>query len=325
MAEFLRRHSLMLTAIALFLCSMQLMSLSVSNRSLSHSGIKFIDSVLVPLEKGYHEVLQSGKYVWNHYFYLLNVEAQRNELDKRVRELEALNSRLLEYDSENKRLRSILNFAEYSGYNGVVASVVGRDPSNWVKSVTIDRGTADGLRPGLAVVDGNAIVGQTTAVNAHSARVLLLTDNSSAIDALAQTSRAAGTAEGGFGRESLRLRYVLKIKEFQVNIGERVIASGMDGVFPKGSLIGVVSKVNPNSSGLFQEITVEPSVDVYRLENVLIVIPELSHATGQLDDGSSPTQGQQTAASGKSIPAAEGLQTAEEASRPAATSESKTH
>lgn len=276
MAEFLRRHSLLFTSIALLICSFQLMSLSVSNRAVPQYGARMVDTIFSPVEKGYHEVYQSTRYIWNHYFWLLDVETERNELMNRVKELEAHNSRLMEYDSENKRLRRILDFTDRSGYSGAVATVIGRDPSNWVKTITIDRGSADGLRAGLAVVDGNAIVGQTTAVGERSSRVLLLTDNSSAIDALAQSSRAVGTAEGGLGRSSLRLRYVLKLKEFQVNIGDRIIASGLDGVYPKGALIGVASKVNPQAAGLFQEIEVEPSVDVYRLENVLVLIPERS-------------------------------------------------
>jgi len=274
MAEFLRRHSLLLTTFGLLIGAFQLMSLSISNRALPQTGARAVDFVFLPFQKGYHEVFQSGKYLFNHYFWLLSVESERNELLSRVKELEAHNSRLMEYDSENKRLRRILNFSEQSGFSGVVSSVVGRDASNWVKSITIDRGSADGIREGLAVVDGNAVVGQTTTVNPHSSRVLLLTDNSSAIDAVAQSSRAVGTVEGGLGRSKLKFRYVLKLKEFQVNVGDRVIASGQDAVFPKGALIGVVSKVNPQASGWFQDIEVEPSVDVYRLENVLVLLPE---------------------------------------------------
>lgn len=283
MADFLRRHSLVLTSFALLVLSFQLMGLSMENRALPRAGALGVDSILAPVEKGYYEVSQSGKYIWSHYLWLMSVESERNQLLNRVKELEAHNSRLMEFDSENQRLRKILNFTERSGFSGVVASVVGRDPSNWVKTVTIDRGSADGLRRGLAVVDGTAIVGQTTTVNRHSSRVLLLTDNSSAIDSVVQTSRAVGTSEGGLGRSSLRLRYVLKLKEFQVKVGDRVIASGLDGVFPKGALIGVVGKVNPQATGWFQEVEVEPSVDVFRLENVLVLIPDKTSAGADLE------------------------------------------
>lgn len=291
MAEFFRRHSLSLTALALLLASLQLMSLSIAHRNVPQAGARAVDAVLSPLEKGYYEIFQSSRYIWNHYLWLLNVETERNQLVNRVKELEAHNSRLMEFDSENQRLRKILNFTERSGFTGVVASVVGRDPSNWVKSITIDRGSDDGLKEGYAVVDGNAIVGQTIAVNRHSSRVLLLTDNSSAIDSIVQSSRAAGTSEGGLGRSSLRLRYVLKLKEFEVNVGDRVIASGLDGVFPKGALIGVVSKANSQANGWFQDIEVEPSVDVYRLENVLVMIPGSANAEIALEAPPSPVPG----------------------------------
>jgi len=104
--------------------------------------------------------------------------------------------------------------------------------------------------------------------------VLLLTDNSSAVDAIVQSSRASGIAEGGVESDVLRLRYVEKLAEAQVHAGDRVIASGIDGVFPKGTLIGVVHKVNPTAPGLFQYIEIKPSADLQRLENVLIIIPQ---------------------------------------------------
>lgn len=279
MSEFFRRHSLNLTTVGLLIVTLQLMSMSVANRSVALGGAQIVNSVLSPVEKTYNELVQSARYLWNHYIYLMSVEEERVQLINRVKELEAHNSKLMEFEHENRRLRSLLHFSERTGMNGVVAFVIGRDPSNWVKSVTIDRGSVDGIRPGLAVVDGNAIVGQTTAVSRTSSKVLLLTDSASAIDAIVQRNRAVGTAEGGLGRTSLRLRYVLKLKEFQIEPGDRVISSGLDGVYPKGGLIGVVSSVNPSAGGLFQEVELQPSVDVYRLESVLVLIPELKRVT----------------------------------------------
>ncbi|MCC6953479.1 MAG: rod shape-determining protein MreC, partial [Deltaproteobacteria bacterium] len=152
---------------------------------------------------------------------------------------------------------------------GVAARVIGRDPSNWAHTVTIDRGSHDGLRIGLPVVDGNAVVGQIVAVSRSSSQVLLLSDNSSAIDAIVQKSRAQGTVEGALGKK-LYLRNVLR--EQEVLPGDRVIASGLDGVFPKGTLIGVVTRVDPAPNGVFQNVELEPSTDLVRLESVLVLI-----------------------------------------------------
>jgi rod shape-determining protein MreC len=274
MTDFLRRHALLFTSVLLLVCSFQLMSASMSNRELPRLGARVVDSALTPMQKVYHELLESTKYIWSHYLWLLDVETERNDLVERIKELEAQNSRLMEFESENLRLRNLLHFSEETGHNGLVASVIGRDPSNWIKTVTIDRGANDGVRPGLAVVDGNAIVGQTTAVTGNSAKVLLLTDNTNAIDAIVQSCRASGIAEGGSENEMLHLRYVEKLEQSQIHAGDRVIASGIDGVFPKGTLIGVVHRVDADAPGLFQYVEIKPSADLHRLENVLIIVPE---------------------------------------------------
>ena len=218
--------------------------------------------------------MDSGTDIGNHYIYLVNVAGERSELASRIKALEAQNSRLIEFESENGRLRTLLNFQEETGLSGVAATVIGRDPSNWIRTITIDRGELDGVRPGLPVVDGHAIVGQTTVVSERSAKVLLLTDSRSAIDAIVQSSRSPGIIEGT-SFDLLRLRYVLR--EHEVKVGDRVVASGLDGVYPKGALIGVVTAVSSKPDNIFHAVDVQPSVDVSRMENLLVVIPERSH------------------------------------------------
>jgi rod shape-determining protein MreC len=269
MPEILRRHSLVITVIALLITCGQLMSASISNSALPRMGAVVLSSFISPMQELHHEMIYSGKRFWEHYVWLQNVETERNELESRLKELEAQNSRLIESEHENKRLKELLRFREETQIPGLAASVIGRDSSNWAKTVTLDRGAADGLRVGLPVVDGNAIVGQVISVDHSSAKVLLIADNSSAIDAIVQNSRAQGIVEGMATRK-LQLRYVLK--DYAVATGERVIASGLDGVFPKGTLIGVVTKVEPTTNGLFQNIELQPSVDLNRLETVLVLL-----------------------------------------------------
>ena len=273
--DFVRRHALLLISTLLLTLSVQLMSLSVYNPALPRFGARLVDSVLFPLEQLYHSGFDSVRSVWTKYIWLLDVEHKRTALVERVKQLEAQNSRLMESERENDRLRSLLNFRKESGHHGVVATVVGRDPSNWVRAVTIDRGSLDGLRPGLAVVDGNAVVGQIVNVRPDSARVLLLTDTTSAIDVILQRSRAVGILEGRSHSATLRLRYVEKLVESSVSVGDRVIASGLDGVYPKGALVGVVHDVDDTASGMFYEIKVLPSVEVNQLENVLVLLKNL--------------------------------------------------
>lgn len=281
MSDFLRRHVVFILWLALFVFSAQLTAESADNPEIARVGGRIIVFLLAPGERMYHKMLQGSRSMWSRYVWLLGVESERDELQLQVKELEARNSRLVEYKIENERLRKLLDFRDRMGFREVVAGdVIGRDASNWTRTITIDRGSADGLRSGMPVVDGNAVVGQTTVVSKHSSRVLLLTDSSSAIDAIVQSSRAAGILEGQLGVDTLRLRYVLRLKEYAVKPGDRVICSGLDGVFPKGALIGVVNKVDQGSSGLFQDIEVIPSVDVRRLESVLVLTSKREEMEG---------------------------------------------
>jgi len=286
MADFISRHSLFITSLALLICSFQLMRASIENRDLPQIGGRVVNSVMDPVEDLNHEIFESVRYLWKHYIWLLDVETERNDYFDRIKALEAQNSRYIEYENENRRLRSLLSFAQGSERGGIAASVVGRDPSNWIQTVKIDRGSDEGIRSGLPVVDGHAIVGQTTVVGGGSSKVLLLTDHASAIDAIVQRSRAPGIVEGT-GKESLSFRYVLKDDE--VEVGDRVIASGLDGVFPKGTLIGVVTSARVDVIGLFQEIELEPSVNLRKLENLLVLNsaserPQLSQEPEDKDD-----------------------------------------
>lgn len=285
-SDFFARHAVLLVSLFFLLLSLQLMSYSSRNPEVARSGARVIDAALVPFEKGYHEVSESTKYLWTHYVWLLDVEEERNSLLDRVKELEAFNSRLMEHQRENDRLRQILEFSDSTSHEGVVATVVGRDPSNWIQTITINKGSEHGIGSGMAVVDGNAVVGQVTMVAPRSAKVLLLTDSTSAIDAIVQSSRAKGIAEGGLRGGLLRLRYVERLQEVPVRAGDRVISSGLDGVYPKGTLIGVVHRTDESKGGLFQFIEVAPSADLRRLENVLVIVPQAdSGATQNKDEG----------------------------------------
>lgn len=272
MAEFLRRHRLGLSCVLLLAASFQLTSTSIARPRFAQFGSSLVGAALAPFTKIYQQSTSSVQSVWERYIYLVGLSKESGVLHQRLAALEARNSQLLEVEHENERLRQLLNFSVVSGVTGVTATVIGRDPSNWVRSITIDRGRNSGLRPGLSVFDGHGVVGQVISVTSESAVVLLLTDSSSAIDSLVQGSRGVGIVEGR-GDETLLLRYFLK--DYEVQVGDRVIASGLDGVYPKGALVGVVTLVRPDSSHLFQYVELTPVIDVRRIENVLVQIPEM--------------------------------------------------
>lgn len=270
-----------LTAAGLLLLSYYLVSFSRSSLSVAHVGTRVVDTIFLPLQRSYVAVTNELRRTWEGYIWLIGVAGERDELLSRLKELEAKNSQLIELESENIRLRALLKLTEENRWEGVSAVVIGRDHSNWVREVTLNKGSSAGIRPGLPVMDGHAVVGQVITVAANSSRVLLITDSSSAVDAIVQSCRASGVVEGGLGSSTTVLRYIMKSKDYLVRIGDRVIASGLDGVYPKGALVGVVKKVDANSSGMYQYIEIQPSADVERLENVVV----LTNFGGAASDG----------------------------------------
>ncbi len=187
-------------------------------------------------------------------------------LQEQVNLVEAENSRLRELRHENTRLNTILNGISSQGFTGVVGTVIGYDPTGWVQSIIVNRGTADGVREHQPVIFGDGVVGQVVSAAPLTSQVLLIIDHASGVDAIVQRNRARGVLTGA-GLYGCKLQYV-ELKE-QVAIGDLVITSGLDGIYPKGLSLGHISKVNKDT--LFYSLELTPQVNFSRLESVFIV------------------------------------------------------
>jgi rod shape-determining protein MreC len=254
-------------ALVYFLGALVLSAYSARNPAIVSAGAALIGEGLRPFRAVTNWVSVGVSGFWNSYVALVGVEAERADLLERVRTLEAENSRLVEVQGENERLRRLLGIAELAQLEGVAARVVGRDATNWVKTVTIDRGRSSGLAPGMAVVSGDGVVGQVVSASPSTALVLLITDHSSGIDAIVQGNRARGIVEGT-GESACRWRFVRG--DAEVAIGDRLITSGLDGIFPKGLLLGVVTDLG-DVEGLFRSIVVTPAARLSAIEDVFVV------------------------------------------------------
>jgi len=256
------------SAFALFCLSLILTAYSVRNPQFARVGSSFMGEILYPFSitlTNFSDWITSFK---KEYVDLVSARDQNNELKDRIHGLESLNSQLLEERSENVRLRKLLSMKENHEVRGFAARVIGVDSSPWVQTISVDRGANDGIKVGLAVVQGQGVVGEIISVSSSSSKILLITDHASAIDSVVQGSRARGVVEGR-GEQRTNLKYVLK--ESDVSLGDRVVTSGMDGVFPRGFLIGKVSSVKKESKGMFQAIFVTPAVNFSKLEEVFIL------------------------------------------------------
>lgn len=161
-------------------------------------------------------------------------------------------------------------------FDTTAAKVIAYDPVTHYRSLSIDRGTEDGVQADQAVLANGALVGRVLRAEPRHSQILLVTDLQSAVDVLDARSRARGTLVGlrqelSLNRERwlTRAEYVSAAEEIQP--GDLLLTSGMDGVFPKGLPVGVVSRVEKDSSGLFWNAEVEPHAELSKLEEVWVI------------------------------------------------------
>lgn len=203
-----------------------------------------------------------------NYDTLAGFKTENERLRKRIQNLEVERQRYLEADATNRELKQLLDFRSHLPAGAITSSIIANSAASWFQSCQIDKGSADGVRKGMAVVTPLGVVGQVVAVTPRTAKVLLLTDTNSGVDVLVQRTRSRGIVSGSLENGTV-LKYVKRSEDIQV--GDRLITSGMDGVFPKGMMVGTVIKVQKQHIGLFQFIEVLPAVQTPRTENVLVV------------------------------------------------------
>ncbi|RTZ95106.1 MAG: rod shape-determining protein MreC [Deltaproteobacteria bacterium] len=234
-------------------------------------------SIVAPFQEVATRWIRFNRDIWHHYFYLVSATEENNQLKKKIAENEAKLNKFEELTLANERLRRLLDFKHALTRPIVAAEVIGKDPSRWFKTVVIDKGEADGIKKGYPVVIPQGIAGQIIEVSKRHAKVLLLVDRNSAVDALVQRSRARGIIKGG-GGEYCTLDYLLRKRD--VKVDDIIVSSGLDGVYPKGLSIGRVTHVNRPPAGVFQHVTVSPFVDFEKLEEVVVILPSVRLGAG---------------------------------------------
>ena len=197
-----------------------------------------------------------------------DVQRETRVLHQRIAALKSRVLALQEQEVENKRLKELLSTHQGAGYLEILASVISTDFGSKVYGVTINKGLSSGIKLRDAVLGIGGVVGLVSAISKDSAKVLLLIDLRSGVDVRSRNSRVRGVVRGG-GDGRLKMDFVVSTN--QIEMGEKVITSGMDGVFPGGLLVGEVSKITRGNTTLFREVEVKPVVDFSRLEEVLIL------------------------------------------------------
>ena len=232
---------------------------------------RFIDTALYPLtliEQGTTAVTHGIRNAFDAYIMIAGKEEENRKLLEKIHELEQEKNDLVEVRLENERLKKILKLKTENRNYVTTAGVFARDPTNWFQTIWINKGITSGIAKNMVTVTPLGPVGRVRRLLPNSANITLITDVNSSVSVRLQPSRIEGILQGS-GEDICTLQYISK--DVDVRIGEKVITSGLDGIYPKGLLIGYVTSVRKEDAEIFQIIEVKPLQNLNSVEEVVIL------------------------------------------------------
>jgi len=266
-------------------------------------------TVVSPIQDGANKALKPVRDLFGWFGDTLHAKGQRDELRKQI---DRLRPELIAAQAEKRTYQQLLalyrlNRLGISSYHPVTATVVGKSPNIWYSTVTIDKGSPDGVHVNDPVVNGEGLVGKVVAVEPDGAQVDLITDSSMGVSARIGTSAATGIVQPKVGNPNdLLLQYLPA--NTQANKGEYVVTSGTvsspdDSLYPPGIPIGQVTSINEESA--YRSVNVHPLANLHNLDVVQVLtaargsLPaSLGRLAASLPPGQQGSSGEQLASTG---------------------------
>src|SRR3954467_15783538 len=211
---------------------------------------------------------------WKGYINLRGVRAENEMLKRQLGELQVRFQQERAAAERTRQLEQLLGFQQQIVTKSVATVVIGASASPDSRTVTIDKGTSSGVRLNMPVIAPTGVVGRVVTPTAYASKVQLLVDRNAGAGALVDRSRAQGVILGS-GEELLNMKFVSATAD--VKPGDTVVTSGIDGIYPKGCVIGKIETVE-SGTGLYKVIRVRPGVDFNRLEEVLVITSPVAQA-----------------------------------------------
>ena len=233
----------------------------------------FFESIVVwffsPIQKLLTSTTSYVSDAFDHYFFLVETSKENDRLLLKVNLLSKKNNELIERNKLLERSDNLIEFLDKDERPFVIAKVIGYDATQWSKVIFINRGTNHKVQKNSSVMNNAGVIGHVIHSSPNSSKVLLITDSRSAVDSLFQETRESGITVGT-GENICEMKFVpISAK---INLGDKVISSGLGGVFPKGLVVGRVVDIVKQSQELFQDIMVEPSADLSNIEEVIVLL-----------------------------------------------------
>jgi len=253
--------------VAVVVAHIALISAQVNSRR----GVPILEEVIfgafAEVQRGSARVVGDVREGWQNYFALQQIRHENEDLKQRVAQLEIRLQQERAEAQQTRTLQQLLSLRQETAPPTTAANVIGASADAYFRTISIDKGTADGLRQDMAVIAPAGVVGRIILPTHRAAKVQLLIDRNAAAAALIERSRAQGVVLGT-GTGVLTMAYLPGSAD--IKVGDRIVTSGIDGIYPKGFVIGQIESVQ-RGAGEFNGIVITPAVDFSSLEAVLVV------------------------------------------------------
>jgi rod shape-determining protein MreC len=246
--------------------------LLISSQINSRSGVPvlqaFVFGIFAEIQRATSVAVSGVEHVWTGYISLRHVKAENDQLKRQLAAAEVAIQEQRALADRTRSLERLLDLRDHSNLQMVAAEIIAGGASPEFRTLTIDKGSRDGLRADMAVIASAGVVGRIVVPTPRAAKVQLLIDRNAAAGAIVERSRAQGVVVGR-GDNRLEMQYVSEVSD--IVVGDTIVTSGIDGIFPKGFVIGQVNSIDKSGGG-FKRIVVTPTVDFGGLEEVLVVL-----------------------------------------------------
>ncbi len=235
--------------------------------------------MVTPFERVMHGGSQGVGGFWANYVDLRHTREENRQLKETLDRLRLEQAMLREDALQGQRLQALIKFQQKYINKTMAAQVIGTSGSSLSHVIYLDKGSADGLQPDMAVITGDGIVGKVRDVFPHSAQVLVINDQTSGAGVVLETTRIRGILRGdAFGQPQV----VNILADSRIKAGERVLTAGGDRIFPRGLAVGTVERVERDPErGSFINVTVKPAANLQHLDEVLVVTSLDEHLSAQ--------------------------------------------
>ena len=232
-----------------------------------------IIKITMPVQRFFSGIAENVRDFFSYFGDTAELKKENEKLSAEVEQLKSKNERNDIYKKENERLRGMLDLKDtYKDFEMVAANVTGRDSSTWFLSLTIDKGTDDGLKMADTVITPYGLVGHITDIGNNWAMVTTILDSQSTVAVMVERTEDFATVDGDVdlaANSICKMTYIPKAST--ITVGDTIKTSGLGGVYPKGINVGKITKIHPENKGVSQYAEVEPYVDFNKLYEVFVI------------------------------------------------------